>query len=115
MQQSEPQLLSRTDALVRRAILWDNHTCMPLRPGDESFLHHLERYRRAGVCFVSLNVYFDLHPPETALLMLATFRRWIARHSEDYVLVTTSQEIEHARALGKLTVGFDIEGGRAVE
>lgn len=37
-------------------LIWDNHTCMPLRPGDPSFLPQLERHRAAGAHMVVLNV-----------------------------------------------------------
>jgi VWFA-related protein len=36
-------------------IVWDNHSCMPLR-ADTSFLPQLERFRKNGVDVVSLNV-----------------------------------------------------------
>ena len=43
--------------LLRTAVVWDNHGCMPLR-ADESFLPQLERYRKSGVNVASLNVGF---------------------------------------------------------
>lgn len=105
----------RTQELLRRTVLWDNHACMPLRPNDESFLPQLARHRAAGVSVVSLNVYFDVCAPESAFSMLASFRHWIARHPEDYVLAQAVRDIEAAKRSGKLAVMFDIEGGRAVE
>jgi hypothetical protein len=45
-------------ALVDGCSLLDNHSCMPLRPLDESFLPQLKRYRRANVQVVTLNVGF---------------------------------------------------------
>jgi membrane dipeptidase len=47
--------------------------------------------------------------------MLASFRNWIARHSDEYLLAQTVADIEAAKREGKLAVCFDIEGGRAVE
>ena len=88
---------------------------MPIRPGDEAFLPQLARCKTAGVSVVILNVCFDLFPPETAFAMLATFRHWLARRPEDYVLVETTADIETAKADGKLAIAFNIEGGRAVE
>lgn len=88
---------------------------MPLRPEDESFLPQLERHRAAGVSVVSLNIYFDGMPPESAFAMAASFRHWIARHADDYLLATTVDDIRLAKATGRLAVFFDIEGGRAVE
>jgi membrane dipeptidase len=105
----------QTRTVLERTLVWDNHACMPLRPGDESFLPQLARHRSAGASLVILNVTYDLYPPETAFLMLATFRSWIARHPDDYVLAETVADIESAKRAGKLAVCFDIEGGCAVE
>lgn len=96
------------------AIVWDNHACMPLRPGDTSFLPQLERVRAAGVDVVVLNVSFDLAPPGQAFEVLATYRRWITRHPDRYALANTVADIEAARAADKLSVLFDIEGANAV-
>jgi membrane dipeptidase len=88
---------------------------MPLRPDDPSFLPQLYRHKNAGVTFVMLNVYFDLYPPETAFTMLASLRRWVSAHGEDFVLADTVADIEEAKSTGRLAIAFDIEGGRAVE
>jgi len=106
---------TKTSELISRTVLWDNHSCMPLRPEDESFLPQLARHKAAGVCLVSLNVSFDLEPPEKAFDLLAAFRHWIGRHPEDYVLAETVADIKAAKRDGRLAVVFDIEGGRAVE
>jgi membrane dipeptidase len=105
----------RTEELLRRTLVWDNHACMPLRPEDESFLPQLARHRSAGVSLVSLNVSYDAHPPETAFAMLASMRRWVLQHPEHYVLAASAADVEAAKREGKLAVVFDIEGGRAVE
>jgi membrane dipeptidase len=101
--------------LIEAAIVWDNHACMPLRHEDESFLPQLARHRSAGATVVALNVTYDAHSFETAILMLASFRRWIGRHGDQYMLVESVLDIERAKASGKLGVFFDIEGGCAVE
>jgi membrane dipeptidase len=108
-------LSPQASALMERTVLWDNHSCMPLRPEDESFLPQLERFRAAGVTLVSLNVYFDLHPPELAFSMIAALRSWIARHPSECLLARNVADIERAKREGKLAIVFDIEGGRAVE
>jgi membrane dipeptidase len=88
---------------------------MPLRPDDETFLPQLARHKAVGVNLVVLNVYFDVYPPDTAVPMLASFRRWINQHPDDYVLAETVADIQKAKADQKLAVIFDIEGGKAVE
>ena len=104
----------KTIDLLQRTLVWDSHACMPLRPGDVSFLPQLERMRRSGIHVVSLNVSFDVVDPREAFLVLATFRHWIREHSDQYALVDTVADIETAKAQGRLAVMFDIEGGNAV-
>jgi membrane dipeptidase len=109
-----PGLTTRAQALLRSGVVWDNHACMPLRPGDESFLPQLERVRKAGIDVISLNVSMDVMNPGDAFLMLATFRHWIAERGEHYRLVETTADIKAAKTKGQLAVMFDIEGGNAV-
>lgn len=104
----------RTAGLLRGGIVWDNHACMPLRPGDESYLDQLERVRRSGINVVSLNVSMDVVDPAEAFPMLATFRRWIQRHPERYLLASSVADIEAAKVSHRLAIFFDIEGGNAV-
>src|SRR3954467_2104254 len=101
--------------LFAKTIVWDNHSCMPLRHEDEKFLPQLARHRATGANLVILNVSFDGMAHGTALNMLASFRSWIERHPDDYVVADTVEEIERAKADGRLAVAFDLEGGEAVE
>ena len=39
----------RTQTLLKKTLLWENHACMPLRPGDVAFLPQLERVRKSDV------------------------------------------------------------------
>ena len=105
---------ARTRDLLRSGIVWENHACMPLRPGDVSFLPQLERARQAGIDVISLNVSYDVIDPRDAFPVLATFRHWIRQHAEHYALVDTVADIEAAKSQGRLAVVFDIEGGNAV-
>lgn len=101
-------------ALLARSLVWDNHGCMPLRPGDEAFLPQLARYRESGVDVVSLNVGFDAVPWHQTVAMLAHFRCWLRGRPDEYVLVSDVADIERAKREGKLAVTFDIEGGCAL-
>jgi len=105
---------SEVQKLLRNGIVWENHACMPLRPGDTSFLPQLERVRAAGINVISLNVSFDVVDPNDAFKVLATFRHWVRQHPERYVLADSVADIEAAKASGHLAVIFDIEGGNAV-
>jgi membrane dipeptidase len=100
--------------LLDNALVWDNHGCMPLRPVDESFLPQLERYRASGVDAVTLNIGYGDQGIEEHVRMIAQFRRWLAHHDQEYVLAGSVEQIEQARAAGKLAILFDIEGMNAV-
>jgi membrane dipeptidase len=89
-------------------IRWEAHTCLPLHP-DASFAP-LERYRTAGVHYVSINVGMDMNPLSQILPVIASFRATIARYPDRYLLPQTVADIERARHEGKLAVGFDLEG-----
>ncbi len=56
---SSPQPRGR--AILRSAVVWDNHVCVPLRR-DDVFLPQLERFRSAGATVVSLNVGYADQP-----------------------------------------------------
>ena len=89
-------------------ILWEAHTCLPLHP--DALLAPLERYRTAGVHYVSINVGMDMNPLSQILPVIASFRAQIAAQPGRYLLPDTVADIERARHEGKLAVGFDLEG-----
>lgn len=100
--------------LLQGCAAWDHHTCMPLRPLDESFLPQLQRHQAAGFAAVSVNVAFGESTPEQALRMLAALRRWLRVHADRYLLLERAGDVERARTSGRLAVGFDIEGADAI-
>jgi membrane dipeptidase len=99
--------------VMRQAIMWDNHSCMPLRP-DDDFLPQLKRYRDVGLNVVTLNVGFDLTSFEDNVRVLAHFRHWVRRHPDHYLLIDTADDVEAAKRSGRLGVSFDLEGTRAI-
>ena len=101
--------------IMAQGVVWDNHSCMPLRPGDPSFLSQLERYRNSGVDMVMLNISFGDFPLVSTFEMLAEFRYWICQHAADYQLVHQVDDIIQAKHHNKLAIAFDIEGGCVVE
>lgn len=102
-------------ALIEDTLVWDNHGCMPVaRPHDTSFLPQLQRYRAAGVDIATINVGFGDQGIEDHLRTLAAMRHWLLAHRQDYLLVETVDDIEAARAQGRLGVAFDIEGANAI-
>jgi membrane dipeptidase len=102
----------RVRTALEKTLVWDNHGCMPLRPGDARFLPQLARYRKAGVRVVALNVAFDGVPWEQTFSMLASFRHWVRQHPKHYRLVETRADLTLAD--DRLGVFFDIEGGCAL-
>lgn len=104
-----PKRGARATDLMSRTVVWDNHGCMPLR-ADGSFLPQLERYRRAGVDVVSINVGFADTPLIEHLRVLSFMRRWIASRPDTYRLVGSVGDVEDCRKSGKLGITFDIEG-----
>jgi membrane dipeptidase len=89
-------------------IRWEAHTCLPLHP--QADFAPLERYRDAGVSYVSINVGMDLNSVAQIMSVIAGFRSRIAAHPDRYVLAGSVDEIEAAAILGKLAIGFDLEG-----
>lgn len=102
-------------AVLARNFVWDNHTCMPLRPGDNSFLPQLSRARASGCSAVTINIGFGEQRPIDHLRMLAGFRSWLKARPDDFLLVQTTADFDRAREGGQLGVVFDIEGARAIE
>jgi len=99
----------RIRALLRSALVWDNHGCMPLR-ADASFLPQLERYRNAGMSVVSLNVGFADMSWAEHVKVLSFMRQWIAQRPDIYRLVSSVEEVRRCKSEGKLGILFDIEG-----
>lgn len=105
-------IINPTD-LIQASIIWDNHSCMPLR-ADDDFLPQLERCREVGQTAITLNIGFDLTSVENNIRTLAHFRDFIARNSDKYLLLTAAGDVEEAKRSGRLAVGFDVEGGNAL-
>ena len=102
------------ETIVRNALVWDNHGCMPVgAPYGDEFLPQLHRYRDAGVNVVSLNIGFGEMDVTDHIQTLASIRRWVSMQP-DYMLVATSIDVETAHRSGRLGVCFDIEGANAI-
>jgi membrane dipeptidase len=102
-------------SIVASSIVWDNHTCMPLDPFDERRLAELDRYAKAGVTVVGVNVGFGQQSIEQHVRMLAHFRRWLKQRPDEYLLVETVDDVLRAKQTGRLGVFFDIEGAGAID
>ncbi len=100
-----PDVLS---ALHRDALVWDAHSCLPLRPDTD--LGQLARHKDAGVDFVSINVGMDMNPVADVIGVLAAFRAGIQERSEDFALAGSVADIRRAKQDGRMAIAFDLEG-----
>ena len=94
-------------ALEQPALVWDAHSGFEAWPDTD--LTQLSAWRDAGVDFVSVNVGYDLQTMADTVKALAAFRRFLAS-SEEFELVGTVAELHAARAQGRTSVAFDLEG-----
>jgi membrane dipeptidase len=99
----------RAAALHEDALVWDSHSCLPLHPDAD--IAALERHRRAGVDFVSVNIGMDMNPLPQILAVIASFRAQLRARPERFVAVEDAADVLRAKAAGKLAVAFDLEGG----
>lgn len=100
-------------AIYETAIVWDAHACLPLEYNAD--MSPLERHRKAGATFVSVNVGMDFNPLSQVVRVIAGFRDWLNRHAEHYLLVERVDDVRRAKAEGKLAVAFDLEGSVMLE
>lgn len=96
------------DADGRPPLRWDAHACVPLCAGIG--LEMLDRHRRAGFTFVSLNVGMDMTPCQDLIETIARFRHWLKRHSDRFVIARSLEDIATAHESGRQAVAFDVEG-----
>ena len=100
-----------TQATVDRggeALVWDAHSCLPLKPDADIAL--LGRHKAAGVDFVSVNVGMDMTPASDVLAILDGFRASVLAHGDDFALAGTVAEIRRAKRQGRMAIAFDLEG-----
>jgi membrane dipeptidase len=95
-------------ALHDGALVWDGHSCLPLKPGAN--VAALARHRAAGVTYVSINVGMDMTPLADIISVLSFFRSWVRCNPEHFMLAGSIADIGRARHDNKLAVGFDLEG-----
>lgn len=94
-------------------LVWDGH--LGFDPRVDADLERLERWRTAGVSYLSINVGYDVMPWEEVIRVIAAYRAWIDAHADECVLVERVQEIESVRAAGRLALSFDLEGMGALD
>jgi membrane dipeptidase len=108
-----PEPLRDFPSVYGREIVWDAHTCLPLKFGLD--MAAIERHRAAGATFVSVNVGMDFNPLAQVVRIIAGFRDWLLRHADNYILAGTVADVHRAKREGKLAVAFDLEGSVMLE
>ena len=108
-----PSPAERARQLYDEALVWDAHSCLPLRAGVDC--GDLARHRAAGIDYVSINVGMDFNPVAQIARVMATFRAYVAARPEEYLLADTVTDVRRAKATGRLAVGFDLEGSDMLE
>ena len=89
-------------------LIWDSHACLPLHPDIDFAV--LDRHRRAGVSYVSINVGMDMNPIDQVMRVLASFDAQLRARPDLFVAVDRIDDVRRAHADGKLAVAFDLEG-----
>jgi membrane dipeptidase len=83
------------------SLLWDQHTCLPLRPDAD--ISELARFHRPGETFVSVNVGYAPQSLDDVLNLVARFRQAVQNHPA-LVLAETGDF-----SAGEIAVAFDLE------
>lgn len=105
--------MSRTaESIMSRAIVWDNHRCLP----HELTTRWLEELAESPPFdVVSLNLGDAKIPLETQIRMAAHFRDWVRSHPARFLMADTTEDIRRAKAEGKTAIAFDVEGAYSLD
>jgi membrane dipeptidase len=99
-------------ALHRSALVWDDHGGFAY--SKASILEGLERWRRSGIHYLSINAGYDVMPWTKTVEAVSQYRHWIRAHPESLLQVERVADIHRAQREGKLAVTFDLEGMNAL-
>lgn len=102
----------RAAELHRSALVWDDHGGFGYTKA--SALDALERWRAAGIDYLSINAGYDVMPWTKTLEATSQYRHWVRTHPELFVQVEKIADVDSARREGKLAVAFDLEGMNAL-
>lgn len=86
--------------------IWDTHAGF----GPSLGLAELEGWVLAGVNHVSVNVGYDVMPWADAIRALASYRSYLVGADDRFLLAENIGDVERARASGRVSVSFDLEG-----
>jgi membrane dipeptidase len=97
---------SRLTAGPRPALLWEQHSCLPLALSAD--ISELGRYTRPGGSYLSINVGYAPHYSAQVLELIAHFRAQIDAHP-GLALASDLSDIETAHDDDRTVVAFDLE------
>ena len=103
----------RASALHSNSIVCD--LTLPWGPGYENKETVLDRYRRSGATFVSLTIGSDWVDLGATMHNIAETKARLRAESDKFVFVKTVEDIERAKAEGKLGIGFHFQGTEGLE
>jgi membrane dipeptidase len=95
------------------ALVWD--MVLPLQASAGNDISLLREAHSAGFDFVSLTIAGDDCGIAEAIRLLADARRRIREAGEEFVLVSSVEDILRAKSCGFLAVGLHLEGTRCLE
>lgn len=94
------------------AVLWDQHTCLPLKADAE--VDPLLRYQRRAGTLLSVNAGYSPHGFDDAVALLRHYRAAIDGRP-DLELVATIDDVDAAARAGRIAVVFDLEDSRPLD
>ncbi len=92
-------------------MIWDNHACPPMDPeANLAFLPLVRRWRASGVDVVSLNIGYGEMDLDAHLGLGRQMREALSAWPDEVVLADAPEDLDRAKASGRLAVVFDVEG-----
>lgn len=93
-------------------LLWDQHTCLPLRDGTE--VDPLTRYQHAGGALLSVNAGYSPQRFADTMALLRHYRRAIAAHP-GLTVAGSLDDVDAITGAGGIAVVFDLEDANPIE
>jgi membrane dipeptidase len=88
------------------ALLWDQHTCLPLQ--TDADVNMLTRYQRRGGAFASVNAGYAPHNLSDTMALLGHYRTAVDAHP-DLELAASIDDVDAITRAGRIAVVFDLE------
>ena len=78
------QNVNHANQVYQDSLVWDAHA--GVFPSPDIDLNLLQHWQEKGANYLSINVGFDVMDWQQTLATLAAYRRWLANHSDRFVL-----------------------------